>query len=215
MEAETIIDTPVTEETPTEEAPQTEETPAEETTIPVTETVDYSAIDTALQDILNEFKIPEATPIEEEKPTEPKFFVEKEEDKAKEEEEVNQVIEELVTLNEQIQSALDEKEAKTTELESQIASLTTLVDESKNEKTTLEATIEAMENAWTKISSHPILWQMNVAIAKGEEIDIPAFIEQFVQEKKSAFPNFEWEKTVSAPAPQVSKLQAIRERPSL
>jgi len=32
---------------------------------------------------------------------------------------------------------------------------------------------------------------MNVAIAKGQEIDIPAFIEQFVQEKKSAFPNFE------------------------
>jgi len=215
MEAEKIIDTPVTEtpveETPTEVTP-TEETPKEET---VTETVDYSAIDTALQDILNEFKIPEATPTEEEKPTEPKFFVEKEEDKAKEEEEVNQVIEELVTLNEQIQSALDEKEAKTTELESQIASLTTLVDESKNEKTTLEATIEAMESAWTKISSHPILWQMNVAIAKGQEIDIPAFIEQFVQEKKSAFPNFEWEKTVSSPSQKVSKLQEIRERPSL
>lgn len=197
------VEAPVTEEVQAD--PVIEEKAQEETTAQADE-LDLAELTANIDKILEEAKIVV---------TEPSFFPEKDD------EDVTKVIDDLMELNDQIQSELASKGEevqeqlwKVTELTSKIEEMQSQIETFNNEKITLEATIEVMEETWAKLLADPIIWPINKARASWEEIDIPSFIKKYVEENQSSFPNFEWEKAQTVAPPQVNPLRRALQTPS-
>lgn len=197
------VETPITDEVQTE--PVIEEKDQEESPSQVDE-LDLAELTANIDKILEEAKIVV---------TEPSFFPEKDD------EDVTKVIDDLMELNNQIQSQLTSKDEqvqeqvwKVTELTSKIEEMQSQINSFNDEKITLEATIEAMEETWAKLLADPIIWPINKARVSWEEIDIPSFIKKYVEENQSSFPNFEWEKAQTVAPPQVNPLRRALQTPS-
>lgn len=206
----TTTDTPVEVEAPiTEEVkvdPVVEDKVQEEVTQPKVDELDLAELTANIDKILEEAKIVV---------TEPSFFPEKDD------EDVTKVIDDLMELNDKIQSELNSKDEevqaqvwKVTELTSKIEEMQSQIEAFNDEKITLEATIEAMEETWEKLLADPIIWPINKARASWEEIDIPSFIKKYVEENQWAFPNFDWEKAQTVAPPQVNPLRRALQTPS-
>lgn len=140
---------------------------------PITNSEDTQDNDLDLIDFLLKEEIPE-----EEKPTEPVFFPNKEE----------QIEEEEQFIDEEL---LEDIEKWFTELEAELnTTKETLSLRDKNIEE-LNNTANAYSEALDKLGEHPILWPLNEKLLKGEKVDIPEYLQKSLQEDIDSLPNME------------------------
>lgn len=110
-------------------------------------------------------------------------------------EKMNQELNEKVSSTEEI---LASKETSLSELNSQ---LETLVEQA--------SIIEAIESQWSKVKESEIVWPLVAAIVKGEELNIPKYLEMYVKEQLLAIPQFEDTKKPAVDTSNVKQINSL------
>jgi len=143
---------------------------------PITNSEDTQNLDDNDLDLID-FLLKEEIP-EEEKPTEPVFFPNKEEQTEEEEQFIDEEL-------------LEDIEKWFTELEAELNTTKetlSLRDKSIEE---LNNTANAYSEALDKLGEHPILWPLNEKLLKWEKVDIPEYLQKSLQEDIDSLPNME------------------------
>lgn len=110
-------------------------------------------------------------------------------------------IEEIDKLIEDITKENEENEYKIWDLSTQIEDLTSKIEESNKEK-------ELMEEAFSKASTHPVIWPYVIKLAKWEDIQIPELIENQLKKDVESMPNLENINEISVP----TKVETLQDR---
>ncbi len=140
---------------------------------PITNSEDTQDNDLDLIDFLLKEEIPE-----EEKPTEPIFFPNKEE----------QIEEEEQFIDEEL---LEDIEKWFTELEAELNTTKETLSLRDKDIEELNNTANAYSEALDKLGEHPILWPLNEKLLKWEKVDIPEYLSKSLQEDIDSLPNME------------------------
>lgn len=159
----------------------TESTETEETT---TEDDDLWLWD--LDELLN--NIPDEKEEEkEEAPTEPTHFINKDEEKEEEAEpKTDSETEEVIT-----EEDLNDLDTAFEELETELSDTKTQLEEKSSELTIAEEGKTKYSNALDLLGDHPILGPLNEKLLKGEEVDIPDYLKQSLEDDLDSLPNME------------------------
>ena len=137
------------------------------------ETPDLDDNDLDLIDFLLKEEIPE-----EEKPTEPVFFPNKEEQTEEEEQFIDEEL-------------LEDIEKWFTELEAELNTTKETLSLRDKDIEELKNTANAYSEALDKLGEHPILWPLNEKLLKWEKVDIPEYLSKSLQEDIDSLPNME------------------------
>lgn len=126
---------------------------------------------------LIDFLLKEEIP-EEEKPTEPVFFPNKEEQTEEEEQFIDEEL-------------LEDIEKWFTELEAELNTTKETLSLRDKDIEELNNTANAYSEALDKLGEHPILWPLNEKLLKWEKVDIPEYLSKSLQEDIDSLPNME------------------------
>jgi len=140
---------------------------------PITNSEDTQDNDLDLIDFLLKEEIPE-----EEKPTEPVFFPNKEEQTEEEEQFIDEEL-------------LEDIEKWFTELEAELNTTKETLSLRDKDIEELNNTANAYSEALDKLGEHPILWPLNEKLLKWEKVDIPEYLSKSLQEDIDSLPNME------------------------
>lgn len=110
-------------------------------------------------------------------------------------EKINQELNEKVSSTEEI---LASKETSLSELNSQLETLVEQV-----------SIIETLESQWSKVKESEIVWPLVAAIVKGEELNIPKYLEMYVKEQLLAIPQFEDTKKPAVDTSNVKQINSL------
>ena len=87
---------------------------------------------------------------------------------------------------------LEELDQSFAELENQVSTMETEMQETKSQLKEIETLKDNYENALQKLWEHPVLWKLNEQLLKGEEVNIPEFLNKSVEEELDSLPNLDW-----------------------
>ena len=154
-------------------------------------TISESEIDTILTDVLNNI------------PTEPIFpdtekeMEEEAETKTNEDfltdEELEELDNTITNLEESLtenQKIIEERDVTIWELNSTIEEINSTLSIKDEEISTIKKDLTLLEEWLTKISDHPIIWPLATKIILWEDLNIPEYLNNSINEELNAVPNF-------------------------
>lgn len=123
-----------------------------------------------------------------------------------------EIISELIAHIDEIEKTNQELNEKVSSVEEILASKETSLSELNTQLTTLleqNSIIEKLESEWSKVKEYEIVWPLVAAIIEGKEINIPKYLEMYVQEQLLAIPQFEETKKSSVDTSTVKQINSL------
>lgn len=123
-----------------------------------------------------------------------------------------EIISELIAHIDEIEKTNQELSEKVSSTEEILASKETSLSELNTQLTTLleqNSIIEKLESEWSKVKEYEIVWPLVAAIIEGKEINIPKYLEMYVQEQLLAIPQFEDTKKPAVDTSNVKQINSL------